>query len=112
MKKRNVLPIPLVTFNTVGITGNYQPFNVGGFPHACFAIKILNESYDMVFFSYDGVTDHEYLKAGDYLEFGFNENSQPNNWIANFRKGGIVYIKSKQNQGGFLYLSGWYQPGM
>ena len=105
-----IRPIPMTSFNTGGITGNYQPINAAGLPYPCVSIKILNYSDFDINVSYDDGLTHEYIAAGASAEFNFQTNSRPHNYVAMMKKGTIIYVKyaGGGQKGGYVYLVGWY----
>jgi len=70
-------------------------------------IRITNDSDTDVIISYDGVTDHEYIPAGDAIKTYFQDSAIPGNYIAKLRKGTIVHARGTAGTG-LLYVSGYY----
>lgn len=101
--KNSVLPI---TRSSVSVNGSYQAFTA--LPQACFLIRILNESNASIDISFDGSTDADRLMTNSVLQINAQANSQPNNYIANFAKNQIIYVKGAG--AGNVYLVGYYQP--
>lgn len=107
--KNTVKAIPLTNIASSSLTANYQAINPGGLPNACFEIVFTNGSTTGVTLSYDGTTDHEYVLSTGTKILNAQTNSAPNNHVANFPIGTIVYAKGTAGTGN-LYLSGYFQP--
>lgn len=103
-----VSAIPLVSFDTAGLTTSYQAANASGLPNACFSINITNASGNVILISYDGTTDHEAIGANDNKELlkGTGDHAQFN-WCF-FPKGRVFYVKSATSSAGAVYISGYY----
>lgn len=109
--KNNVLPITLRSQSAALFTGNFVVVNAPGLTQPCFFIRINNATNRDVFLSFDGVTEHEFLSAGQVLELSTQTNSQPSNYVALFSSNTKIYVKTNGGAGtGALYISGWYQP--
>ena len=101
--------IPIVTFNTATLAGAYLPVNPAGLPQACSTITIKNESNVDLAISYDGITQHDILKTGDWLgDMQAQMLSQPPNNVCLWPKGLKIYVKSAVGVGN-VYLTGFYQ---
>lgn len=108
--KNSVLAIPLASAASSGVSGTYLAINATGLPNACFKIRITNNSTKDITISYDGINDHEYLPtAFAALDVYAQPGAQPNNFIANFAKGTVVWVKGTAGTGN-IYLSGFYLP--
>lgn len=109
--KNNVLPITLRSQSAALFTANFVVVNAGGLGHPCFFLRINNATDRAVFLSFDGVTEHEFLSAGQVLEISSQTNSQPQNYTALFAANTQIYVKTTGGAGtGALYISGYYQP--
>ena len=112
MAKDVIKSIPLITFNSLGLTGAYQSINPGGLPYACVALTIKNYSDATVLISYDGQNSHEVLYPNYTVKIDFQRHARPHNWVAMVAKGTGIYVKdggpAKGGQGGNIYLTGWY----
>lgn len=106
-----ILTVPLTTINSATIGGAYQPINVGGLLFACFALHITNASNADVIVSFNGTTDHEYIPAGKDIFINGQTNAQPQNNVAQFRQGMVVYVRGVAGVG-FVTLAGYYQPNV
>lgn len=109
--KNNVLAIEMTSIDSATLTPSpaYQVINAGGLDESCFMIRIINDSNSDVMISYDGVTDNDFIIAGQTLQLESQTNSQPNNKLANFQKGLVVYAAGTAGVG-TIYLVGYYQP--
>jgi len=105
-----IKPIIMTYFNSLALTGSYQPINPLGLPYACVAIAIKNYSDFIVDISFDGLQSHEILGASKELTYGFQKNSRPSNYVAMLSKGTRVYVMDGGGgfKGGLIYLTGWY----
>ena len=105
-----IKPIPLVTFNSLTLTGDYKPLNPDGLPYACSYIKIRNFSDYNIDISYVDEQTHEYLPILGEVEHYLQKGARPTNNIAMLKQGSIIYVKRASGglKGGSIYLSGWY----
>lgn len=108
--KNTVSAIPLTTIASTALIATYQAINASGLPKACFLVRIVNGGTTAITISYDGATDHEYLRAGSELNLNLQANAQPNNSFAHMKAGTIVYVKGTAGASGDIALSGYYQP--
>jgi len=104
--KNGVFPVARASFNTTGLTTSYKVVNTNGLEEPCFMLRITNDSNADVSISYDGSTDHDYLRTGEVLQI----STQPSDSRANFRNGTKIYVKGAGAGTGFIYLAGYYQP--
>lgn len=109
MVKNIVQAVGLTVIDSATFTGAYQAINPNGLEEACFFLRIINDSTVDVTVSYDGVIDHDYVQTTEIFELPAQTNSQPNNFVANFKKGQVVYVKAAAGVG-FVMLAGYYQP--
>jgi hypothetical protein len=86
---------------------DYQSINSQGLPYPCFLIRIINDTDENVTVSYDGVTDNDFIIAGDTLQLSLQTNNQPSNNVALMAKGTIVYVKGTAGTGD-VYLAAYY----
>lgn len=108
--KNSVLPIPLTSIDSATFTGAYQLLSgAAGITNPCIMLHIVNNANVSITISYDGTHDHDFLLANTDRVLNFQNNSQPNNWIASLAQGTKVYVKGAAGAGS-VYLSGWYQP--
>ena len=107
-----VKAVTAARFNTAAVTGGYDLINPGGLSHACFLIRLINNSNISVEVSYDGVHTQEFSHTEREIELNFQTNNQ--NFagaVALMPKGQKVYVLNP-NQGagvGYIYLIGYYQ---
>jgi len=109
MSKNTVKAVPLDDIDSATLTGVYAIINSGGLPYNCFLLRIMNASSQDVTISYDGAINHEVVLADSTLQIPAQSNSQPNNWVANFPKGMVVWAKGTAGVGS-IYVSAYYQP--
>ncbi len=108
--KNSIAAIPLATFNSASVLAGYLPINgPTGLDQPCIILRINNASNAAITISYDGVTDQEYLAAGQVLNLEAQTNSLPQAKTCAFKKGTIVYVKGTAGVG-TIVLSGYYQP--
>jgi hypothetical protein len=100
--KNRIASIELSSIASSTVSGTYQAINAGGLPNACHSINIVNDSTQDVTVSFDGSTDHNYLKTGNTLNV-----ATPDGFINGIRKGETVWVKGSSGSGN-LYLSGKY----
>jgi hypothetical protein len=91
----------LTIFDSSLLTTDYQAINPLGFAGPAVSIKINNDASIPVWVSYDGIHDHDLINLKNEVEFRVQANAMPNNKVAMFRKGTVVYLK-----GDFIPLKG------
>jgi hypothetical protein len=107
-----VTPIPLKSIDSATFTGAYQLLTTAsGLPAPVFMLEIINNSNIGVTVSYDGATDHDFVRATSDRQLGMQTNSQPNNQICNFPRGQLVYVKAAAGVG-LVYLAGYGQKNV
>lgn len=106
--KNCIKAIPLSSISATTFTGAYQAINAG-LPFACTVLRITNNTNGGVTISYDGVTDHDFIPTLTTAQINGQANAQPNNMMAQFKAGTIVYVKAAVGTGS-CYLAGYYQP--
>ncbi len=104
-----VVPLKLATFNSASLTGAYQVVDALGLPHSVFLLRIINNATTAVQISYNGIDDHDYIRPNSELQLSFQNNSQPNNFIANMRQGTKIYVKGTAGVG-TIAVTGYFQP--
>lgn len=107
--KNKVLAIPLTSIDSATFTGMYQAINTGGLARPCFLVRIINDSNTDITVSGDGVTDNDFVRAGETAQFNFQTNSQPNNNMAFLAQGTVIYVKGAAGIGN-IYLAAYFQP--
>lgn len=110
--KNYVLAVPLTSLASSSFAGSYTAINSAGLPQACWMIRLTNNSDQDATISYDGTHDHEFIPKATSREFYAQASMQPNNFIANFAKGLVVYAKGTAGMAGSIYLSGYYNPSV
>ena len=106
MASRSVKAITLTSKNTNALTGGYDVVNAG-LSHACFLLRIINDSNRGLTISFDGVTAHDYVRAGSQLEINAQANNALPDKMALFRKGLPLYVKAVAGTG-FVYIAGYH----
>ena len=109
MSKNSIQAITLTSLDSATLAGAYKAINGTGTTEACLLVRIINDSDTDVLISFDGTTDHDYVRTGSVLELNLQTNSQVNNLVAKLGKGTVVYAKSAAGTGN-IYLAGYYQP--
>lgn len=112
MAHSKVLAISVESFDVVAITANFQLLSgASGIPESIFLIRIVNNSNIPVIISYDGVNNHDVIRAASELQIPFQSNNSPNGYIAHLAKFTKVYIKEVTAAvgAGSVYLCGYYQ---
>ena len=111
MAKSYVMAVPLTSFNTTGVTANFQAINPNGLPHAVIKLRVINASNILLIFSYDGATDHGVIQPNDVITFDFQSNSSPAGYICNMRKGTVVSVRNPAGAAGvgLIYIAAYYQ---
>jgi len=71
------------------------------------SIRITNASNTPVIISFDGITDHIYIRATDSYNEYFQIGSTPNNNVAKLKRYTTVYIRGTAGVG-LVYVSGYY----
>jgi hypothetical protein len=66
-------PEPLRSIAAGSISGSYNTIG-SGFTHPIYIIHLVNDTDAAMVFSWDGVTDHEYLPAGGFLVLDITAN--------------------------------------
>jgi len=90
------------------LDGDFSPIIGSNLPAGCFLIRFINDSDTDVIISYDGDTDHDFLRAGETLEIYTQSNSQPSNHVSLFKAGTMVYLRGEAGTG-TVYFSAYYQ---
>ena len=108
-KVNSVKAIPMASFDTADLTTAYQVIDAAGLDAACFLLRINNASGSPILVSYDGTTDHDYVKNGEKLQVPFQINSNTASSVANMANRTKVYVKGAGAGQGLIYLSGYYQ---
>ena len=103
--KNAVQSIERTVLDASELVGAYLPINELGFTRSCFMIRIVNRNKSDILLSFDGVTDHEYVRADEVLNIIIPPDSRSK---VNFAKGTIIYA-SAAFAVGYIYLSGYYR---
>ena len=108
-----VLPVVRIYFDSLILDpAIYQAINNYGFEGSLTIMRIVNESASDIFISYDGITDHDYIQSYSNLTLNFQLNSQGSGHVSKIRKWSHVYVRGTPDPklGGYIYLTGYYQP--
>ncbi len=108
MSRSYILPITLTSIDSSTFTGSYQVVNSSGLAYACSILRLVNNSTKDVTVSYNGTTDHDFVKAGGELLLNLQTNNQPQGGMCLITKGTKIYVKGAAGTGS-VYLSGYYQ---
>ena len=106
--KNRVTAVPAGAIDTAVLDGSYEQLNAGGLPEACFLLRVINDSDIGLEISYDGTTQHDFVSAKSVAYLPAQSNSQPNNNVALFPKGLVVWVNGTDGTG-VVYLAGYYQ---
>jgi hypothetical protein len=107
MAKNSVKATILSTLASSSVLTTYQSLNPDGFIAPVFFLRVINDSTEPIFVSYDGVNNHDYVRAGSDLEVSTQSNSQPNARYALFDKYEQVYVKGAAGTG-TIAMTGYY----
>ena len=103
--KNSVVPIVMTSIDSGDLSiDEYNVVSETGFDEACYMIRITNRSKDDVFISFDGVTDHDYIRDDTFIQI------EPPVMIdkSNFRKLTKVYVRGTTSVG-FIYVAAYYR---
>jgi len=100
----------LAVFNSTGLSSSFQVINSAGLAKPSFYIRIVNDSNQDIYISFDGVTNHEYLASGTDWALPSQNNAQPAANLALWRAYEKAYVKSVSGSAGtgFITLSAYY----
>lgn len=105
-----IAPIPL-RFRAGALLNNNLTQVGTPLPEACVMLILTNQTNQLLFISFDGVTDHEVLLAGEVKPLFAQMNNQPQNYRALWPLNTRIFVRSPGGVGtGALYISGYYQP--
>ena len=109
--KDNVRAVVAQRYDASAATGGYEIFNTGGLSHACFYVKIVNDSNAPIEISYDGANTHDVVRSDSDAVLNLQTNSRLDNSVAYMPKGTLLHIliDLKYNPTGYVYLIGYYQ---
>jgi hypothetical protein len=109
MSKNGIKAIEMQSLDVSTLVGAaFSPIGVG-LPHACFMLRIDNDSDINLVISYDGVTEHDFLHAGSTeVLFGF---PQAPNMSATMAEHTVIYAANSTGGAGTgdVYVIGYYQ---
>jgi len=105
--KTNVLyPIELSSFDATSLTNAYQVVNVNGIPLPCSVINIVNTSGVPIMLSFDGINDHDVVRAYGHITYNFQLNAESKALLKKFTKLYVKYILGA-GKGGDIYVTGY-----
>ncbi len=110
MNKTRISAIPLTIIDSVDMPLAYipgDPESEAVLPQACVFIRIVNNSNQPVFISYDGITDNEYVPSGTQFNFPIQSVSVPVNNLALMAKDTNINFRGT-NGTGTITVSGYY----
>lgn len=108
--KNKVLPIPLTSIDSATFTGAYQLLSgAAGITNPAIMLQLINNSNIGVTVSYDGVADHDFVRAASDRQLNFQSNASPQNFGASLAQGTKIYVKAAAGAG-LVFLSGFYSP--
>ena len=107
MSKNFILPIPLSTFNSTGLSGTYQL--IATLPAPVLILRIVNNSGVAVTVSYDGTNDHDVIQTLATLQLDIQANAGATNFSAWLRQGTQIWIKGPSASTGLIYVAGYTQ---
>jgi hypothetical protein len=108
--RNSVYAIPALSVDSATFAGAFVPLTaITGLPQACFLLKIVNNSTVGVVVSYDRLTNHDFVPAGQSLIVNAQTNGQPNSITSQFAAGFTVYVLGAAGTG-LVYLAGYFNP--
>ena len=107
--KSSISAITLTSIAGTALTTSYKPVNSTGLSRSCSIIRLSNNTSKDLTVSYDGITDHEFVKAGTILQISLQSNKEVSSGVCQLKKGTVIYVKSDAAGTGIAYLSGYYQ---
>lgn len=99
--------VPLIHFDTAGLTGAFQAINPSGLDASCFLARIVNDSGNAITISLNGTSDADYILAHGTWEINAQQNAQPQAEMCQFKKGQIFYVSGTAGAG-TVTLAGYY----
>ncbi len=109
MAQLRVQAIPLTTLSSALMQPlTYTVVNGLGLPHACFKIRVINNSTQPITISIGGDTDTDIVPAATALDLTTPINTLPNSRGALFPAGTIIYARGTAGTG-TIGVAGYYQ---
>lgn len=106
--KNQINALTLSLFDTTTIDGTFQVLS-GGITEACYMLRFINASDKDVAISFDGVNEHDYVRAGETIQIPSPAQSIGLSGPALFGKGTKVWVQGSIAGTGLVYLGGYYQ---
>lgn len=100
----------LTSINAHSLLSTYQELNPGGLIGPSVLIRIVNDSYEPVYISFDGVNEYDFVSTHTSLEISPQFNAVPNSNCLRFRRGQLIYIASAGSLkgAGDIYMTAYY----
>ena len=108
--KDTIFPFEMTEFDAADFDGTYQAINEDGFPFACVVMRIVNDCDSDIMISWNGVTNHEFIEAGEKSEHYFQISNRPGNAVSMVPKGTVIHVVGPAQSTGTVYLMGYYRP--
>lgn len=105
--KNRIQAITALDFDTGNLTASLQL--VGTLPQACFFLKFLNSSGNVIVVSYDGTNPNDVVLANSGFEINGQTNAALSSGVALFPKGMPIYVTSETSTAGDFFVIGYYQ---
>lgn len=111
--KNYVKPIDAIGINANTLGGAvYLPINGIGLSQKCILVRINNKSNIDINISWDGATLHDYIPAGESLNYQFLSTRDDGIYTPVIKKNQIFYALAAAPGVGFIYVSGYYQEAI
>lgn len=112
--KNAIQSVVMASFWNGLLTPNYKVMNASGLEESCFLIRVINNTTDYIGISFDGVTDHDFLKRGAVLRIAALNFPLHSSNLARFSKYTKVYIKGPGAKlppdDSYVHLCAYYRP--
>lgn len=118
MSKNFVSAMPMAMLDAATLVGGiYTPINAdvltGNLRQTlispCVILRIINDSNVEVIISFDGVTPHDLVGAGNTITLPFQSGSSPTNWKACLPNNLMIYAMAAGAGIGTILVGGYYQ---
>lgn len=109
MAKDFFYPIEMKRLSALATT-NYQ-LVYDGIPEPCSFLELYNHESRGIYISFDGITDHDYLRRLDKVEIYTQANADVISGFAQFRRGSKIYVKCLTLKAPIdVRVTGYYAP--
>jgi len=111
MSKDSIKTMELQSFAAGDLAAGYKIVDTNGFDGALSYIRITSTMDKPIFISFDGIYNHEFIKAHSSVDLQAQACSSVLNKKSLFRDKTKVYVKPVGNapKGGVLIITGFYQ---